>query len=75
MISRDITLVGLGGLEPPTSSLSGKRSNQAELQAHFMGFLRVPEVTRLQGLAQNLLGNYILDLRDRDDGSPFIEIY
>jgi hypothetical protein len=24
-------LVGLGGLEPPTSSLSGKRSNQAEL--------------------------------------------
>ena len=25
--------VGLGGLEPPTSSLSGKRSNQAELKA------------------------------------------
>ena len=25
--------VGLGGLEPPTSSLSGKRSNQAELWA------------------------------------------
>ena len=28
------TLVGLGGLEPPTSRLSGVRSNQAELQAH-----------------------------------------
>ena len=26
-------LVGLGGLEPPASSLSGMRSNQAELQA------------------------------------------
>ena len=26
-------VVGLGGLEPPTSSLSGKRSNQTELQA------------------------------------------
>ena len=26
-------LVGLGGLEPPTSRLSGGRSNQAELQA------------------------------------------
>jgi hypothetical protein len=25
--------VGPGGLEPPTSSLSGKRSNQAELWA------------------------------------------
>jgi hypothetical protein len=25
--------VGLGGLEPPASSLSGMRSNQAELQA------------------------------------------
>jgi hypothetical protein len=28
-------LVGLSGLEPPTSPLSGVRSNQAELQAHF----------------------------------------
>ena len=26
-------MVGLGGLEPPTSRLSGVRSNQAELQA------------------------------------------
>ena len=26
-------MVGLGGLEPPASSLSGMRSNQAELQA------------------------------------------
>jgi hypothetical protein len=26
-------MVGLGGLEPPTSRLSGGRSNQAELQA------------------------------------------
>jgi len=25
------SLVGLGGLEPPTSRLSGVRSNQAEL--------------------------------------------
>ena len=25
-------MVGLGGLEPPTSRLSGVRSNQAELQ-------------------------------------------
>ena len=55
-------MVGLGGLEPPTSSLSGKRSNQAELQAHFMGFVRVPEATRLQGLAQNLLNNFIFNL-------------
>ena len=28
-------MVGLGGLEPPASSLSGMRSNQAELQARF----------------------------------------
>ncbi len=28
-------MVGLGGLEPPASSLSGIRSNQAELQALF----------------------------------------
>ena len=28
-----IDLVGLGGREPPASSLSGMRSNQAELQA------------------------------------------
>jgi hypothetical protein len=27
--------VGLGGLEPPTSPLSGVRSNQAELQTRF----------------------------------------
>ena len=27
-----VKLVGLGGLEPPTSPLSGVRSNQAELQ-------------------------------------------
>ncbi len=27
-------MVGLGGLEPPTSRLSGVRSNQAELQTH-----------------------------------------
>ena len=31
LISGDL-LVGLGGLEPPTSPLSGVRSNQAELQ-------------------------------------------
>ena len=30
-------LVGLGGLEPPTSPLSGVRSNQAELQTHKNG--------------------------------------
>ena len=28
-------MVGLGGLEPPTSRLSGVRSNQAELQTRF----------------------------------------
>ena len=28
---QELLHVGLGGLEPPTSSLSGKRSNQAEL--------------------------------------------
>ena len=28
-------MVGLGGLEPPTSPLSGVRSNQAELQTRF----------------------------------------
>ena len=28
----DCKMVGLGGLEPPTSPLSGVRSNQAELQ-------------------------------------------
>ena len=27
--------MGLGGLEPPTSRLSGVRSNQTELQAHY----------------------------------------
>ena len=27
--------MGLSGLEPPTSRLSGVRSNQAELQAHY----------------------------------------
>ena len=30
-------VVGLGGLEPPTSPLSGVRSNQAELQTHKNG--------------------------------------
>ena len=30
-------MVGLGGLEPPTSPLSGVRSNQAELQTHKNG--------------------------------------
>ena len=29
---RYVEVVGLGGLEPPTSPLSGVRSNQAELQ-------------------------------------------
>ena len=28
----EIRMVGLGGLEPPTSRLSGVRSNRAELQ-------------------------------------------
>ena len=67
--------MGLGGLEPPTSSLSGKRSNQAELQAHFMGVLRVPEATRLQGLAQNLPWDYIFYLGDGDDRGTLIKIY
>ena len=30
-------MVGLGGLEPPTSPLSGVRSNQAELQTQLNG--------------------------------------
>ena len=30
-------MVGLGGLEPPTSPLSGVRSNQAELQTQSIG--------------------------------------
>ena len=30
-------MVGLGGLEPPTSPLSGVRSNQAELQTRKFG--------------------------------------
>ena len=29
-------MVGLGGLEPPTSPLSGVRSNQAELQTRLL---------------------------------------
>ena len=33
----DCRVVGLGGLEPPTSPLSGVRSNQAELQTHKNG--------------------------------------
>ena len=33
----DCKMVGLGGLEPPTSPLSGVRSNQAELQTHKNG--------------------------------------
>ena len=32
MLQKIQLLVGLGGLEPPTSPLSGVRSNQAELQ-------------------------------------------
>ena len=32
-----IRMVGLGGLEPPTSPLSGVRSNQAELQTRKFG--------------------------------------
>ena len=33
----DCKMVGLGGLEPPTSPLSGVRSNQAELQTRKFG--------------------------------------
>ena len=29
-------VVGIGGLEPPTSRLSGVRSNRAELYAHII---------------------------------------
>ena len=32
-----LNMVGLGGLEPPTSPLSGVRSNQAELQTQYIG--------------------------------------
>ena len=31
-----VYLVGLGGLEPPTSPLSGVRSNQTELQTQYL---------------------------------------
>ena len=34
-------MVGLGRLELPTSRLSGVRSNQAELQAHFGSHLQI----------------------------------
>ena len=34
---RYVEMVGLGGLEPPTSPLSGVRSNQAELQTQLNG--------------------------------------
>ena len=37
MLQKIQLLVGLGGLEPPTSPLSGVRSNQAELQTQFNG--------------------------------------
>jgi hypothetical protein len=46
---RRLKPMGLGGLEPPTSRLSGVRSNRAELQAPalqrkgFRGFLQPPE--------------------------------
>ena len=33
---RYVEVVGLGGLEPPTSPLSGVRSNQAELQTRLL---------------------------------------
>ncbi len=33
-LSSKTYVVGIGGLEPPTSRLSGVRSNQAELYAH-----------------------------------------
>ena len=48
-----IRMVGLGGLEPPTSPLSGVRSNQAELQTrtktekHFNFYLIKIEVIDL----------------------------
>ena len=37
IVEKVYKLVGLGGLEPPTSPLSGVRSNQAELQTHKNG--------------------------------------
>jgi len=40
-----------------------------------MGFVRVPEATRLQGLAQNLLDNYIFHLSNRDNRGAFIKVY
>ena len=49
----DCKMVGLGGLEPPTSPLSGVRSNQAELQTriktekHFNFYLIKIEVIDL----------------------------
>jgi len=45
--------VGLGGLEPPTSSLSGKRSNQAELQARngYCEVARLPDESQCPKLS------------------------
>ena len=34
-------MVGLGGLEPPTSRLSGVRSNQAELQTQTFAVITI----------------------------------
>ena len=38
MLQKIQLLVGLGGLEPPTSPLSGVRSNQTELQTQKMDY-------------------------------------
>ncbi len=47
-------MVGLGGLEPPASSLSGMRSNQAELQAPFGNY--ESEITNINTTA--MIPNY-----------------
>ena len=37
MLKCDTKLVGLGGFEPPTSPLSGVRSNQLSYRPNFLG--------------------------------------
>ena len=39
-IQKSKNLVGLGGFEPPTSPLSGVRSNQLSYRPNFFGFFR-----------------------------------
>jgi hypothetical protein len=41
LIHRGLNLVGLGGFEPPTSPLSGVRSNQLSYRPRYLSILRI----------------------------------